>query len=118
MAANSFQEYPPDLRAQIERDGDTTLVRLSGELDLAAEERFTEAMDGSGPHGSPVILDLRDLDFIDSMGLRLVLDAKRRRDEAGGSLGVYLAEGKVKRVFDLVGLNGDLVVEAPRAENG
>ncbi len=63
-----------------------------------------------------MILDLRRLGFIDSMGLWMVLEQKRRLDEAGRSLGIYLAEGRVKRVFDMAGLNRDLVVEAPRAE--
>ena len=56
------------------RDG---VLRLSGELDLATLEDLLNAFRSASKDGSDVILDLSELQFIDSTGIRaLVLIAQ------------------------------------------
>ena len=65
-------------------DGDTRTLRLSGELDLASagilEEALEEALAGKGR----IVLDLRQLTFIDSTGIAILINtielAKQGRD--------------------------------------
>jgi anti-sigma B factor antagonist len=109
--------HPFEMR--VHRDRETTVVVLLGEFDLAAEAQFAEGM--AAINGPPtVLLDLRELQFMDSTGIRMILELERKLSAEGASLGVYLAGGQVQRLFEIVGLNGPLVREAPTtgAETG
>ena len=62
--------------------GEVVVVRADGDLDLAALERFGAAVDdalASRPTG--LVLDLREVEFCDTVGLRMLLStaAKARR---------------------------------------
>jgi anti-anti-sigma factor len=65
-------------------DGDTRTLQLSGELDLATapilEQALEEALAGEGR----IVLDLRQLTFIDSTGIAILINtielAKQGRD--------------------------------------
>jgi anti-sigma B factor antagonist len=64
-------------------DRSSVLVRLEGELDLATAPRLGEAIEELRDVGWDVIvLDLGAADFVDSTGLRLLLDldARARRE--------------------------------------
>jgi anti-anti-sigma factor len=81
------------------------VVRLQGELDLASAEtaaRELERVQASEP--VPLTLDLRNLTFIDSTGIRLVLDVDRRAREAGHELRLIRGPEQVQRIFELTGL--------------
>jgi len=94
-----------------DRDFDTATLRLSGEFDLACEERFQEEFDEalSEPARS-VVLDLRGLDFMDSTGLRILvqIDARARRDKF--EFVVLSGDGHVRYVLRESGLDGVLPV--------
>jgi anti-anti-sigma factor len=91
------------------------IVRLSGEFDLACEERFQDelgrVLDG---HTESLLLDLRGLDFIDSTGLRVLVhtDALARSDGVGFT--VLCGDGQVRNVLKETGLDGVLPVVDPR----
>ena len=51
------------------------------------------------------MLDLREVSFIDSAGLRLVSQLRALAAD-GGALAVVRGPREVQRVFDLVGLDG------------
>jgi anti-anti-sigma factor len=46
------------------------VLRLSGELDLATDEELLTAFRSVSNNGSEVILDLSELEFMDSTGIR------------------------------------------------
>jgi anti-sigma B factor antagonist len=74
---------------------------LTGELDMAATDQVGEAVasiEGSGD----VVFDLRALTFIDSSGIRALLQAAERIDE--GKLILAHPTEAVQRVLDLVGM--------------
>ena len=85
-----------------------------GTLDMATaevlEEQLREAV-GAGFHD--VILDLSELDFMDSTGLRLVLrwDAAARSD--GINFAVAPGSPKIQRVFELTGTAGHVPFVKP-----
>lgn len=78
------------------------LAALSGEIDLSTvervEERVRSALDGKT---SVLVIDLRDVTFMDSSGLRLVLRLDKELSEAGGRLVVVRGGRRVARVFEL-----------------
>ncbi len=55
------------------------MLRLSGELDLLSEPLFVQAL--AGADAQPVRIDLSELAFMDSTGLRALLGAARERED-------------------------------------
>jgi len=82
-----------------------TVVRISGELDMAALMGFDEMLvDVLADGRREVIFDLRPLEFIDSSGITALLRADKRAKEAG--IRLFLAPGsKVERLLDVVGVS-------------
>ena len=92
------------LKIESTREGDTHRVRLLGEFDLSGARPFEEEMrrvEGGG--AAQIVIDLSGLEFMDSTGLRLLLESdKRQRDSADGSRVRYLRpEGEVARLLHI-----------------
>jgi anti-sigma B factor antagonist len=51
------------------------------------------------------VLDLRELEFIDSTGLAVILRADTRAKNDGHVLRVLRPDGQVARIFELTGLD-------------
>jgi anti-anti-sigma factor len=98
-------------QTRLERLGEIVLVRLSGALGGECEERFrTEVMSMSASEASRLVLDLRGLTFIDSTGLRAIIqcDAWARGQEL--DFAVIRGTGQVRRLFELTGLEKTLAM--------
>ncbi|HEY3019435.1 MAG TPA: anti-sigma factor antagonist [Solirubrobacteraceae bacterium] len=89
------------------REGDRLLVAVAGELDLTTAPELEELLLTSAPYAD-LELDLAELDFIDSSGLRLLLAERERALRDGGRLLVTGAAGPVARVFSVSGLDAHL----------
>ena len=77
----------------------TALVALEGELDLATAPQLDETLDELADH--PVIVDLRGLDYCDSVGLRLLLRRDAEAQEQGRRLAVVPGHAPVlERLFE------------------
>ena len=75
---------PEAFSVRTEQHGDAAVVVPTGELDLATAPALEDALGRAFDGGSGrVVLDLRELEFIDSSGLRTLLTARRRAEEAG-----------------------------------
>jgi anti-anti-sigma factor len=87
-----------------ERGAQHTFV-LSGELDMVGSEELQSAVRercGEGTKG--VALDLRELTFIDSTGLRAVVSVHDLCRERGCEVDLIPGAPAVQRVFELTGL--------------
>ena len=90
------------------------VLRLSGELDMDSADLFAEAARLVLAHEIPtLVLDLSDLNFIDSSGLRELVVALKDQREIGGDLVLRAPSEQVRRVLDIVGLT-DMVTMADR----
>jgi anti-sigma B factor antagonist len=102
---------------EIERIDDTRCARLvlRGELDLYAAPALDDAVVTLEGEKWPVLfLDLRELEFIDSAGLRLVMRTHARAKQDGRRLILIRGGENVERVLELTGLTGELeVVDEP-----
>jgi anti-sigma B factor antagonist len=86
---------------------ETTVVAVTGDLDIASAPAFKQALgDLMGTGVRHVEIDLHETDFIDSSGLGVLLWADRRLGAVGGDLEITHAEGDVARTFELAGLVG------------
>ena len=76
----------PDHQVEIhtEREGDTYVVRLAGELDLAGCDLTEQALvTAEQSDAASILVDIDGLEFIDSQGLRILLRAQRRDEDSG-----------------------------------
>lgn len=90
--------------------GDTYLVRLSGELDIASTDRLTEALNEIA--GSTVV-DLSGLSFIDSSGVAALVRAQQQLAAEGHSLTLTRPSSAVARVFEILGIMFLLETDPP-----
>jgi anti-anti-sigma factor len=96
-------------RVNVHRDERATVLALSGELDLASGSTLEQELQNAiRSDAETVILDLRELDFIDSTGLSIIVKASQHADEAGKRFGVVRGGPQVERLLDLTGLTGRL----------
>ncbi|MDX6647968.1 MAG: anti-sigma factor antagonist [Miltoncostaeaceae bacterium] len=85
---------------------DAVLVRCEGELDLASAPTLLQTLTrlvGEEP-ALPIVLDLAGVAFMDSSGLRALIEADRVRREAGRSMALLAPSAPVLRVLELVNL--------------
>ena len=82
-------------------------LRVAGELDAAVSEDLDRALSALVAGGHDVVLDLREVSFIDSEGLRVLMRAAMA---LGGSGTLVLAEPSrsVIRLLALTGVEGIL----------
>jgi anti-anti-sigma factor len=79
-------------------------LRLAGEFDLACRNEFESALRDCSDAES-VVLDLEHLGFMDSAGLRAIYELWQISRNDGFSLVIVGAQGAVRRVMDLTGLD-------------
>lgn len=85
------------------------VVRPEGELDVAAVPEMETALDRALEQCSNVLIDLQDVTFMDSSGLRLLLGARQRCAAADGQLEVINPGEDVQRLLDLTGMSALLL---------
>lgn len=90
----------------LRREGDIPVLTLSGELDIAVVGRLDQALAPIEAQQPPILLlDLRTLSFMDSSGLRLVLEADLRARRENRRLVVVRGPDPVHRVFTVATLD-------------
>jgi anti-anti-sigma factor len=89
----------------VEHDHEVARLRLSGELDLAGTERLDEALREARAHAAHVEIDLRDLVFIDSSGLRTLMVLHNAADADEFSYALVQGPPEIHRTFVLTGLD-------------
>jgi anti-anti-sigma factor len=108
----------PHFHVNIERAGDRTVVAGVGELDLASAEDFAAAVRTHLADG-PVLLDLAELAFIDSAGIR-ILDTLLR--EVGRDPGVLAIRSELQapvvQVLRITGMLDALPLEGAPPASG
>jgi anti-sigma B factor antagonist len=92
---------------------DGAQVRVSGELTLATTNSFREELvhvENSAP--AVLVIDLRQLRFVDSTALAELVSAHQRARREGRRLVLVTAEGPIERLLGITGLDRELAVAA------
>ena len=118
MSPGSEPLHPPLdgwlFRCEVVRDGESARVRAVGELDLDAAPALAAEIAQLRQAGCPrVIIDLRELSFLDSCGLRLLLDCYAEAREDSHTIALIPGPPAVQRVFELTGTTEHLPFIAP-----
>ena len=93
---------------------DELWLELAGELDLESANALGALVGEHLDAGFPrLVLDLRAVTFMDSAGLRVLLET--RRDARARGVEIFLSPGPpgVQRIFDVTG-TGELFAPPPR----
>lgn len=100
----SNEELEP-FRIEVEPSRDIVRVVPVGELDLATTEKLREEIDRLHEAGfNRLVLDLRQLRFMDSTGLRLVLEVDAGSRDAGWDFSLVRGPEAVHRLFEVTNL--------------
>jgi anti-anti-sigma factor len=110
---------PPPFALTIARNGSHTLVSLRGELDIAAEGELAAGLGlVLGPPTRLLTVDLRELSFLDSTGLRALLQLRTSCEAHDCRLRLIPGGPTVRRAFDVSGLTAHFTIVDPAEAAG
>ena len=104
--AISTMELRQKMEIQTMQRNDASIVNVFGRIDVDTCQQFESSLNGLLENGSRnVIVDLKDLEYISSAGLRAVLSVAKLLKGLGGVLKLCGARGPVKDVFLVSGFS-------------
>jgi anti-anti-sigma factor len=92
--------------------GRRTIVKLCGELDIASAPGLRERLLACLSRQTPnyLVLDLSELEFIDSSGIAVLVNTERRARLLGCALVLVAPQAPVSRVLQICGLNHHFLI--------
>jgi anti-anti-sigma factor len=103
-----------EFQVEVRREGSAAVIAISGELDLASGPRLEVELAALDAGVRLVVVDLRNLEFMDSTGLSIIVRAHQRLAEQDCELSLVRGSPQVQRLLDLTGVAERVrLVEAP-----
>jgi anti-anti-sigma factor len=101
----------------VQQDEGQTRVVLAGELDIASTERLEQELAAIERNArGTLVLDMRQVEFIDSTGLRTLIAANERARSGGRRLAIVPGSNAVERLLSVTKLDQRLeLVEDPES---
>ncbi len=104
------------IAVEVAHMGETDVVSPRGDIDIATAPAVREAMLAQVA-GHRLVLDLRGVAFMDTSGLQLLVEGRRRALAEGGEFAIVDGPPAVRRVIEVAGLDPKLEhVGAPQGE--
>ena len=98
-------------------DERTHLIAVRGEVHVSTAPEFSERLNEAIATGKTgVVIDMTDVEFIDSTGLSVLLNALRRVTRQQGSLALVVSNPTVLRLFEITRLDSTFDIAPTRAE--
>jgi anti-sigma B factor antagonist len=100
-----------------DRKADAVILALSGKLDATTAKTFEDRILGVINSGTQrLVVDLSQLDYVSSSGLRVFILAAKRLQTVGGKIVLCSMKDQVRQVFDLAGFSSILSIYGSRDE--
>lgn len=98
-------------------EGRVEIVVVHGEVDIATADAVRADLRAAFERSGSVVLDLREVAFMDTQGLAVVIEAQQLAEEDDGTrFAITRAPDHVHRLFDMIGLTARLtIVDDPAA---
>lgn len=109
-ARRSGSEPTPFVSRQSATGLGAVWVYVAGELDLGTAPQLEQTLREAQRGTRLVVLDLRELAFVDSAGVHVIVDAGIRARRAGCRMIAVRAPAQVDAVFTLIGVTGDVEI--------
>jgi anti-anti-sigma factor len=94
----------------VHAEGSVEIVAVRGEIDLATADAVRADLNGAFERAGNVVLDLREVTFMDTQGLAVVIEAQQACAAEGTQFAITRAPDHVHRLFDMIGLTPRLTV--------
>lgn len=92
-------------------NGQTLAVKLEGRLDTTTAPQVEETLKDVLETCDSCVLDLANVDYISSAGLRLLLSLHKRMAAAGGKFKIRNVQPGVQDILDMTGFSSFLAIE-------
>jgi anti-sigma B factor antagonist len=103
-----------DFRVERRLDGDVAVVEAEGDIDLRTADAVRAEIGAAVQEARRVVIDLREVTFMDSSGIRLIVEAQLSSERDGFAFAVVRGPAPVQRLFELAGLEGRVrVIDDP-----
>ena len=100
-----------------DKKGDVVILALSGKLDATTSKTFQDKLLADMNSGDQrFIVDLSQLEYVSSSGLRVFLLASKRLSSSDGKIVLCSLKDHVRQVFDLTGFSSTLSIYSSRDE--
>jgi anti-sigma B factor antagonist len=99
-----------DFSISLHRDGEATIVIPVGDIDLVTVDEVRSHVRQAAGEARRVVLDLRQVAFMDSSGLRLLVEAQQSAEQDGFAFAVVRGPASLERLFEVTGLDGRMTV--------
>lgn len=94
-----------ELGLEVSERGGWSVLSVSGEVDVATAPRLRERLVGLVGEGrTQIVVDLEQVDFIDSTGLGVLVGALKRVRTNDGDLALVCTGARILKVFEITGL--------------
>jgi anti-sigma B factor antagonist len=94
-------------------DGDTVTVVVRGDVDLSNADELERRLTAASATPSNVLVDMSDVEFIDSAGINALLRARRAADQHGQWFAVTRASALARELLEMTGVWPLLARPAP-----
>src|SRR5438270_4267374 len=100
-----------NFRVQVRSEDRAVVLAVEGELDLASSPTLAQELDRvRDADVDLLIVDLRELRFMDSTGLHALIKANKTATDAGRRFAVIQGGAQIQRLLSLTGVGELLVV--------
>ena len=98
------------LDIQTKKEGTTQTVVLKGRLDTTTAPELDEKLDRLYDGMTDLIIDVKDMDYVSSAGLRVILKAQKTMNKKG-SMKFVGVQDSVMEIFEITGFLDFLTIE-------
>ena len=93
------------------KDGDKLTVKIEGYMDTSNASQLSDTLEGELDDVMELYMDMTDLEYITSAGLRAMLAAYQELDEKDGRMVLQHVNDDIMEVLNLTGFSNFLEVE-------
>ena len=98
------------MTVEIKRHAEETIIKLAGRLDTTTAPSLDKTIQGDIGDVKNLILDFKELEYISSAGLRVLLGAQKKLQKVG-SMKVTNVREEVMEIFEMTGFADILTIE-------
>ena len=95
---------------EIKRKSDATIIEIAGRLDTTTAPALDKTISENVGNTTNLVLDFKDLEYISSAGLRVLLAAQKKMQKVGSMRLINVCE-EVMDVFEMTGFADILTID-------
>ena len=95
---------------EIKKNAEETIIEIVGRLDTTTAPALDKTITEDIKDNENLVLDMKDLEYISSAGLRVLLSAQKKMQKIGSMKVINVCE-EVMEVFEITGFADILTIE-------